>query len=1027
MAVIYEAKILLKTGSGYPGVVLDYGEAGYDGSSNKFWIGNGIGSNPTGITMDASFNILYGIVNNLEASAGNFTSFPYVDGSLAKRDASINNLYLIKLEASALYPYATNASVGLSLKPFATNASIATAGFATNASVGLAIGLAIAPFATNSSVGIALYPYATNSSIGFANFTNHAYVDGSLAQRDVSISWLNTNKIEGTGVYNQVAFWDATKSVAGNINFIFDPVFLHLALGQSSIDPDSTLIINSGVTSHSSVARFYGIYDSFIQAEVRNQSSGPSASADMVASNDIGTDQANYIDLGINSTTYGAPDSLPGDGYLILNTDASVVAGNLLILNSTYGKDIILATGEGINAYVNERLRITFDGSILIGQPASKQYKLEINGDVNVPAGSTYRVNGIPFGIGTFASFSYVDGSLSALNSSVNAAFVTTNASFGRYATNASVGIALYPYATNASVGIALYPYATNASVGLAIQNFATNASVNAALFTTNASFGAYATNASVGLALGPYATNSSVNAALLTTNASFGAYATNASVGLALGPYATNASVGIALQPYATNSSVNATFVTTNASFGAYATNASVGLALGPYATNSSVNAAFVTTNASFGRYATNASVGLAIAPFATNSSVGLALGPYATNSSVNAALLTTNASFGVYATNASVGLAIAPFATNASVGLAIAPFATNASVGLALGAYTTNASANAAFVTTNASFGRYATNASVGLAIAPFATNASVGLAIAPFATNASVNAALFTTNASFAPYATNASVGLTLGKYIPNASLGTDFYWQTGLLEVSLGSILSTGKNLTLDASGNIAVVNSPNFSGDVSIQGNLFANQKIELGDVTVSNSSIGDLWYQSPRLYFRDGSTNRDILQGSLKGTVYPPSPSEGDLYHRIDEGLLFVYDSSRGKYLSVFRVTFGAGRASAVAGTDTYMRVGDATQSSTAGFRMFRNGTITAVSVYNNNTLTATRNIEVRVNNSAVNKVTLNIPNGQAGSQLRNGNQDFSAGDLIQVVALAGAVGSALANVIVTIEMAWRV
>jgi hypothetical protein len=414
---------------------------------------------------------------------------------------------------------------------------------------------------------------------------------------------------------------------------------------------------------------------------------------------------------------------------------------------------------------------------------------------------------------------------------------------------------------------------------------------------------------------------------------------------------------------------------------------------------------------NASLGLYATNASVGLALLPYATNASIGLAnflksvdISSFATNASVGLAL-------GPYATNASVGLAISPFATNSSVGLALLPYATNASVGIALGSYATNASIGLAGFAKNASLGLYATNASIGLA--GFAKNASLGL----YATNASVGLALL-------PYATNASVGLALSKYVPNASLGLDFYWQSGLLEVSVGSILTPGKNLTYDASGNIALSNSINLTADASIQGVLFIDQHEKFKNYTLSNASTGDLWWQSPRLLFRDGSANRDILQGSLKGISYPASPSEGDMFYRNDVGLLFVYDGSRGKYLSAGRSTLNGGRTTAVAGSTVYVRVGDATQSSTAGYRMIRNGTITGFSVVNNNTLTASRDVQIRIND--VSALTRTIVIGQSGFNFDQANVDFSAGDLLQVSALPGGTGSALNNWITLIEFATR-
>ena len=258
----------------------------------------------------------------------------------------------------------------------------------------------------------------------------------------------------------------------------------------------------------------------------------------------------------------------------------------------------------------------------------------------------------------------------------------------------------------------------------------------------------------------------------------------------------------------------------------------------------------------------------------------------------------------------------------------------------------------------------------------------------------------------------------------QFIKNVSLGSDFFWQGGLLEVSINSVLSPGKNLTLDVSGNIAVVNSPNFTEDVSIQTNLFVDQKIQLKDYTLSNSSTGDLWWDEPRLLFKDGSTNRDILQGSLKGNIYPASPSEGDIFYRTDNGLQFVYDGSRGKYLSTTRQSLSGGRTTAVFGSTVYLRVGDATQSSTSGFKMFRNGTITAFSVDNNNTLTAARTLEIRVNDSVVASSIIGI--GAKSTYTDQANADFNAGDIIQVSALAGVSGSELANWIVVIEIAYR-
>ena len=157
------------------------------------------------------------------------------------------------------------------------------------------------------------------------------------------------------------------------------------------------------------------------------------------------------------------------------------------------------------------------------------------------------------------------------------------------------------------------------------------------------------------------------------------------------------------------------------------------------------------------------------------------------------------------------------------------------------------------------------------------------------------------------------------------------------------------------------------------------------------------------------------------------GITFPGSPTGGTLYYRTDVNLLFYYDYSRSKWLTVEQHTLTCGRATITAAGTTYMRVGDATQSSVVGFRMIRNGTIVGTSINNTNSLTVARNIEIRVNNSTVNKVTMTMLTGFTGSNLNNANLDFSIGDLIQVVAVAATTGAALDNAMVVVDIAYRV
>jgi hypothetical protein len=180
-------------------------------------------------------------------------------------------------------------------------------------------------------------------------------------------------------------------------------------------------------------------------------------------------------------------------------------------------------------------------------------------------------------------------------------------------------------------------------------------------------------------------------------------------------------------------------------------------------------------------------------------------------------------------------------------------------------------------------------------------------------------------------------------------------------------------------------------------------------RVKTKQITSGNELFG-------RILIADGDSGLTFYDASglsfiTKGTSFPSSPTGGTLYYRTDVDLLFYYDYGRSKWLTVSEDSLECGRTTAIAGGTIYMRVGDATQTSTSGFRMTRNGTILEVSAQNDNTLTSGRTLEVRVNNSTTNKVSLIINSGTSGAHMTTGNQDFSAGDLIQAVFLSGGTG----------------
>ena len=96
----------------------------------------------------------------------------------------------------------------------------------------------------------------------------------------------------------------------------------------------------------------FDVIPSYIETVIKNGSNGVTASADVMASNDFGTETTYFIDMGINSsgwsdetwTVCGA-----NDGYLY-------TTGLLAIGTNTVGKDVVLFTGGTLAA--NARLRV---------------------------------------------------------------------------------------------------------------------------------------------------------------------------------------------------------------------------------------------------------------------------------------------------------------------------------------------------------------------------------------------------------------------------------------------------------------------------------------------------------------------------------------------------------------------------------------------------------------------------------------------------------------------------------------------
>ena len=130
------------------------------------------------------------------------------------------------------------------------------------------------------------------------------------------------------------------------------------------------------------------------------------------------------------------------------------------------------------------------------------------------------------------------------------------------------------------------------------------------------------------------------------------------------------------------------------------------------------------------------------------------------------------------------------------------------------------------------------------------------------------------------------------------------------------------------------------------------------------------------------------------------------------------DGLLYTYDNLRTKWLSVDRNLIGWGRNSQNT-TDEYLRQFNGAQSNLNGWRMIRDGTITAITAQCNANQTYT--VEIRKNDSATVISSLAVSNAK-GNHDTTININFEEGDFLQCYLN----GNSIDYPQVLIEIAWK-
>lgn len=136
-----------------------------------------------------------------------------------------------------------------------------------------------------------------------------------------------------------------------------------LALGAAVLDATNPekFLINAGTTTSYNLINAKASINNYLQMNIQNQSSGTAASSDIVATANNGTETANFVNLGINSSGYSATGVLGGANNAYLYTTGN----DFVVGNTTASRSLIFFTGG--SASTNERMRINSTGGVGIG------------------------------------------------------------------------------------------------------------------------------------------------------------------------------------------------------------------------------------------------------------------------------------------------------------------------------------------------------------------------------------------------------------------------------------------------------------------------------------------------------------------------------------------------------------------------------------------------------------------------------------------------------------------------------------
>ncbi len=252
---------------------------------------------------------------------------------------------------------------------------------------------------------------ATATSSLAAIYSSSGQVVSAIAGQTITPTTINTTNITTNGA---VTFSALTDTTAANkvlvLNTVTNQLFTTASIGAGGggsgtgfpytgsailsgsliagavedvtvldvINPETIFVSASNINAIHADANI----DSYVQLNISNNSATAAASSDIVATADNGTETAEFIDMGINSSGYSATSVVggPNDGYLYITSSV----GELHVGNASTGvnSNVRIFAG-GSNSDANTRIFVSGSGRVGIGVSSSLGAQLQVQGNIS--------------------------------------------------------------------------------------------------------------------------------------------------------------------------------------------------------------------------------------------------------------------------------------------------------------------------------------------------------------------------------------------------------------------------------------------------------------------------------------------------------------------------------------------------------------------------------------------------------------------------------------------------------------------